>query len=79
MELKGNDAAHFILGYLAALYQLRRKPAQRLLAMAYEASDVISGGSFRGPLAVWEMEAYANELAKVAALKACAATGKDGE
>lgn len=64
MTLKGKDAAHFLLGYLAALTQLRRRPSKRLLAMANEARDVLEGGSFHGPMAVWDMEAYANQLAQ---------------
>ena len=70
-ELKGCDAAHFLLGYYAAVVQSGRKPSKRLTIQACEARDVIRGGSFRGPLAVMDMEDYAQLLAENAAVKAC--------
>lgn len=71
-ELKGREAATFILGYIAALTMQRAKPrlSKRLLTAGHEAMNVLTGGSFRGLLAVYNVESLAQELAAKAARKA---------
>ena len=70
MKMEPREAAFFILGYFAALTQKSQRIPKYLLTAAHEARDVVSGGSFRGPLAVYEMTSVAEKLAASAAIKA---------
>lgn len=60
--LTGRDAAWFLLGYYAGLVGSGRRVPEYIKKQAAEAGDIVSGGSFRGPLAIYEMEALANKL-----------------
>ena len=66
IKLEGHAACHFVLGYYAALLKMKRRIPKNIDAAAKEARDVLTGGSFRGPLAVWDMEKTAQELARAA-------------
>lgn len=68
-KLKGRDAAFFISGYVAALIQKSQRIPKYIDTAFREAADILEGGSFRGPLAIMEMEDVAEKLRKSAATK----------
>lgn len=67
MKLQGKDAAHFIAGYYSAMVRLKRRRSANIEDAARTAAEVLTGGTWRGPLVVYEMEEMANRLAQEAA------------
>lgn len=66
VELKGREAAFFLLGFSAASFVEDEPPTDRQRAAIVTAHEVVDGGTFRGPLVVWEMETVASELWRLA-------------
>ena len=66
ITLTGCNAAHFVMGYMACILRLQRKPSKKLCDAVRIARQVLTGGSCCGPMAVWDMEAVAQELCKLA-------------
>lgn len=60
--LKGREAAAFLLGYCAAKGKAWKRLPKAVREASWIAGEVMEGGTFRGPLAVWDMEKVANEV-----------------
>lgn len=62
VKMLGRDAAFFLLGYEAALRRKHVTVPKYLSKQVAEAELVSTCGSYRGPLAVLDMENLANRL-----------------
>jgi hypothetical protein len=80
-KLQGREAAAFIIGcwVTASPNQKRRKLTVQFLDAMQTACQVINGGTYRGPIAICEMENEANRLLAVAvAAEADSPSGQKG-